>query len=655
MNTYQEQRQEIIKLFQQTQAIVEQSDRQDIAQTLAQSKQRFTEGKLFVVVAGEFKQGKSSLINALLNEKNLFPVDIDITTNLVSSITYGKEEKVTVIIGEPGQGQAKSITREEIPNYVTEQKNANNILKAQMLVIESPNPQLKEGLVLVDTPGVGGLNAEHTAVSYAFIPNADVILFVSDTEKPLTVKELEFVDLIAHHCKNFIFVVTKKDQGNYKEIITSNREKLSKTLNRLENEIDLIPVSSKTKLAYLKSKDSEDLEDSNFVALETKLWQILERQRGSILTLRALADLGKALSQIKTPIQVEWEACQQTPSKLAEIEEQFILTQQKLQSLSKNNAIWLTQLSDGLSDIKDEIFNQYKRRMLKISSQAEAYLEDSKMLAHPEEIISTLEIEINSIVIDLTQQISNLSSELQKKIQKSTGLNLKNFQISSLTENQDNSYIFDTQKIKSTSIWEKTLNISQNASFKATIGATIGSLVGGFIGGGIGALFGGVGAVPGAGIGSQVGAFIGGLGGLVTGTKQVLSSEQDKTKRQILPEIRKFIEENQQLYYNTLSETIKDLQRSMRNELTTQIQQEKETCDRTLQSLKESKKLTQEQTTLKMAKLKPILQKINLLEQQIEQLAQAALANTEMTESSSSVSSNNPPSSNDDQGNWADE
>jgi predicted GTPase len=655
MNTYQEQRQEIIKLFQQTQAIVEQSDRQDIAQTLAQSKQRFTEGKLFVVVAGEFKQGKSSLINALLNETNLFPVDIDITTNLVSSITYGKEEKITVIIGEPGQGQAKTITREDIPNYVTEQENANNIRKAQMLVIESPNPQLKEGLVLVDTPGVGGLNTEHTAVSYAFIPNADVILFVSDTEKPLTVKELEFVELIARHCKNFIFVVTKKDQGNYKEIITSNREKLSKTLNRPENEIDLIPVSSKTKLAYLKSKDLEDLEDSNFVALETKLWQILERQRGFILTLRALADLGKALSQIKTPIQVEWEACQQTPSKLAEIEDQFYLIQQKLQNLSKNNSAWLTQLSDGLSDIKDGIFNQYKQRMSKISSQAEAYLEDSKMLAHPEEIISTLEIEINSIIIDLTQQISNLSSDLQKRIQKTTGLNLKNFQISSLTENQENSYTFDTQKIKSTSMWEKTLNISQNASFKATIGATIGSLVGGFIGGGIGTLFGGVGAVPGASIGSQLGGFIGGLGGLVTGTKQVLSSEQDKTKRQVLPEIRKFIEQNQQLYYNTLSETIKDLQRSMRNELTTQIQQEKETCDRTLQSLKESKKLTQEQTTLKMAKLKPILQKINLLEQQIEQLAQAALANTEMTESSSSVSSNNPPSSNDDQGNWADE
>jgi putative ribosome biogenesis GTPase RsgA len=42
--------------------------------------------------------------------------------------------------------------------------------------MESPNPQLKEGLVLVDTPGIGSLNTEHTAITYAFIPNADAIL-----------------------------------------------------------------------------------------------------------------------------------------------------------------------------------------------------------------------------------------------------------------------------------------------------------------------------------------------------------------------------------------------------------------------------------------------------------------------------------------------
>ena len=279
MTTYQQQKQKLLQLFQQTQAIAKQYKYPEIEQNLKESAQHLAEGKLIVVVCGEFKQGKSSLINALINETNLFPVDVDITTNLVSTITYGKQEKITVVIGEPGKGQPKEIARDKIPDYVTEQHNANNAKKTQMLIIESPNPQLKEGLVLVDTPGVGGLNTDHTAVAYAFIPNADVILFVSDAQKPLTEKELEFVEMIAGHCQNFIFVVTKKDIGNYQEIIESNREKLNQTLNTPGEEITIIPVSSKIKLNYLKSQDQEDLEDSNFTTLENRLWQILNQKR----------------------------------------------------------------------------------------------------------------------------------------------------------------------------------------------------------------------------------------------------------------------------------------------------------------------------------------------------------------------------------------
>ena len=105
-------------------------------------------GKLFVVVAGEFKQGKSSLLNAFLNKTEIFSVDIDITTNLVSTITYGKDERVSVVLGESGKETIKQIAKSDIPDYVTEQRNVKNAKQAKMLTIESPNPQLKEGLPL---------------------------------------------------------------------------------------------------------------------------------------------------------------------------------------------------------------------------------------------------------------------------------------------------------------------------------------------------------------------------------------------------------------------------------------------------------------------------------------------------------------------------
>lgn len=631
MNNYQQQRKQIIQLFQQVQALVTQSNRQDISKTLQESTERFTNGKLFVIVAGEFKQGKSSLINALINERNLFPVDIDITTNLVSTITYGKAEKITVVLGEPGKGTSKNTTREEIPDYVTEQKNSRNQKKAQMLIIESPNPQLKEGLVLVDTPGVGGLNTEHTAISYAFIPNADVVLFVSDSEKPYTVKELEFIEMINRHCQNFIFVITKKDLGNYQGIIDSNREKLSKTLNCIEEKINLIPVSSKTKLAYLETQDEEDLADSNFTVLETTLWQTLEQQRGSILSLRALADLQQALIQIKTPIEAEWSACQQSPDELVEIEQEFQEFQQKLQTLLKNNGIWQNKLNDGLQDIKEKIIHTYRQKISQISNQVELELDNPQILSNPEQLISQLEIEIDSLVVDLTNEIGELASNLQQKIKQDTQLDISPFSNSSLTNTENQSYLLNPEKIRQSNLWEKTLNIAQNALFKGSIGATVGSTVGGVLGGAIGALFGGVGAAPGAALGSHLGLWLGGIGGGATGTKQALSNEKEKTKRQVLVEIKKFIEQIQQQYLNGLNSTIKELQRTMRDELTTQIQQEKETCDRTLRSLKEAQKLTQEQTARKIAELQPLLQKINHLEQQITKLAEIAIAQKEAT------------------------
>ncbi|NER05228.1 MAG: dynamin, partial [Okeania sp. SIO3C4] len=180
------------------------------------------------------------------------------------------------------------ITREEISDYVTEQKNKNNTKNARMLVIESPNPQLENGLLLVDTPGVGSLNTNHTDITYTFIPNADVILFVSDVYAPLSQPELDFVKMIREHNQNIVYVTTKIDRiddSKTQMIVENNRQKLAKISQCSPDEITIIPVSSKNKLDYLKTGDKEDLEDSNFPKLEDKIWQILNQEKGYILLM----------------------------------------------------------------------------------------------------------------------------------------------------------------------------------------------------------------------------------------------------------------------------------------------------------------------------------------------------------------------------------
>ncbi|MBV8711980.1 MAG: dynamin family protein, partial [Solirubrobacterales bacterium] len=62
---------------------------------------RLLEGDLLVVVCGEFKRGKSTMINALLDEPELLPSDVDITTSVVSTVGWGPTEEITVLLSQP--------------------------------------------------------------------------------------------------------------------------------------------------------------------------------------------------------------------------------------------------------------------------------------------------------------------------------------------------------------------------------------------------------------------------------------------------------------------------------------------------------------------------------------------------------------------------
>src|SRR5947209_2665660 len=195
MIIYEQKKQQALQLFQTAIAFAHEHNNSQIEQFLTETMKRLVEEKLIVVVCGEFKQGKSSLINALLDEPGLCPVDVDIATSTVTSIAYGPQERLAVQLGEPGQPvkEEKLLhNRSEIAEYVTEHGNPRNVRRARLMTIQVPNKKLASGLVLVDTPGVGGLNSEHTDVAYAFRSSADVVLFVSDALEPLSAVEISF-------------------------------------------------------------------------------------------------------------------------------------------------------------------------------------------------------------------------------------------------------------------------------------------------------------------------------------------------------------------------------------------------------------------------------------------------------------------------------
>lgn len=624
MSTYQQQKHNILQLLISIASVASSQGRKELVERLKAAADHLTEEKLVVVIAGEFKQGKSSLANALLDEPDLFPVDVDVTTSLVTSIAYGEREKVTVITGEPGSEKAREITRAEIADYVTEQRNRGNRRQARLLAIQSPNPRLRDGLALVDTPGVGSLNVSHTDITYAYLPNADAILFVSDAHRPLTAEELKFVaDRIARHCRNVIYVVTKKDAaGNYREIVENNREKLAAALDCRGDEIAIVAVSSHLKLSYLKSRDEEDLAESNFAALESELWRLLNDQRGQILLSRALVEAGRAVAEMKAPLQTELDAHRQTSKKeLDALEAQHQQARERLQTLLENDAEWRTHLSRGLAGVRHQVHNDFQEGFVQVRRQAAEYLDEVRLLKSPEQIAGLVEVDVDALVTELGRTLNEGAAAVHGRIEAETGLAIDLFKSGPLKAERPE---FHGGEIKRKGgAMDKVLNVGRAGSWAMGAMTFLGAMFGGVAGGAVGVFAGGVGALPGAILGAQFGGLLGGVAGSAVGVKRGLSSLREQDKPEITRLVNRFIEDCQRLSHKTLQEATTEMEHFQQDELMGRIRREKKSCDQTLKSIQDARKLSEEQARRRAAELLAPLEQLEQLRRRVEQLAEA--------------------------------
>ncbi len=121
------------------------------AQALDALRRKFDEHAFHLVVAGEFKRGKSTVINALLGV-DLLPTGV---VPLTSVVTQLRHEDAPAVHVRFDSGEQRSVPVETLAEYVTERGNPENVKRVNEVVVGFPADWLKGGLRLVDTPGVG--------------------------------------------------------------------------------------------------------------------------------------------------------------------------------------------------------------------------------------------------------------------------------------------------------------------------------------------------------------------------------------------------------------------------------------------------------------------------------------------------------------------
>ncbi|GAA4907733.1 dynamin family protein [Actinomycetospora succinea] len=201
---------EVLALVSQVRAAAVEDDEKGAAEALDGDVARVARSTAAVVVVGEKKRGKSSLINALIGRPGLLPVDADVATCVHVIVSHGPDG-VTVVEG--GGAAGREVPLDALAEYAALDPGARapeheDVSQVQVRV---PAPLLAGGLELIDTPGVGGLVAGHAALTLATLDRADALVFVLDGSSEITASELAFLEKATERITTVAFVLTKID------------------------------------------------------------------------------------------------------------------------------------------------------------------------------------------------------------------------------------------------------------------------------------------------------------------------------------------------------------------------------------------------------------------------------------------------------------
>ncbi len=189
---------------------------------------RLERERFVLAVVGEFSSGKSFLLNALLGKIRLEAVgstekilgllatDINPSTATITQLEYGEEERANAFYAD---GREERIPLERLSRFIAvggaegklHDATGDEQTAPARVIIELNSPFLQRGFTVADTPGLASVNPAHRRATLSFLPNADAVLYLIDTQQPFTEGDAAFLGIIRRHIQSIFIVQTKID------------------------------------------------------------------------------------------------------------------------------------------------------------------------------------------------------------------------------------------------------------------------------------------------------------------------------------------------------------------------------------------------------------------------------------------------------------
>ena len=308
-SSYRDMMNELSENLSQLREYCEALDLENTARSIGETIDKNAKEHFEVAIVGEFKRGKSTLINALLGQEVL-PADVLPATATLNRVTYSEEPYVMV---EYKNGTSEKVDIDRLADYVTKlsyesEKTAETVREA---TVYYDTAFCKNHVDIIDTPGLND-DEQMTNVTLSILPEIDAAVFVISANSPFSQFEKEFLEkkMLTSDLGRIIFAVncfgtfSKEDEDRIVETVEKRiesyvMEKAKKVMGENSKEFSVykrkigkpkvIGVYAKKALMAKENNDPEMLAESNFPKFENVLENMLTQDRGSI-TLQILAN-----------------------------------------------------------------------------------------------------------------------------------------------------------------------------------------------------------------------------------------------------------------------------------------------------------------------------------------------------------------------------
>ena len=324
---------------------------------------RTAEGRFFVACVGQFKRGKSTLLNALVG-RAVLPVGVVPVTAVITVIRHGLEPAARVNMAD---GRTIEIGLEQVRNYVTEELNPGNGKLVNVVDVVLPSPILRGGLCLVDTPGIGSVFAGNTEATRAFVPHVDAALIVLGADPPISGDELALIEDMSSHVAHLICVLNKADRLGPEERQVASQFARRVLANRLARPIGPLLEVSATEPGT-----------RDWASLERVLRNLADKSGAHLVDAARKRGLHRLVTRFRHELEEHREALQrpltESERRLAALERTLSAAERSMKDLG----VLLTAEQQRLSAAFEERLNRFLKTIPALAAELLLQLPDDR-------------------------------------------------------------------------------------------------------------------------------------------------------------------------------------------------------------------------------------------------------------------------------------